>query len=114
MYYRGALAAVIVYDITNQISFEKMTQWVDELKQRASPNIVLAVAGNKKDLGAQRQVTTTQAEAYLSALEQSGLERPIFHECSAKSGEGVREIFEDVCERLIKMVNEERNGSGKK
>ena len=108
MYYRGALAAVIVYDITNQISFEKMTQWVDELKQRASPNIVLAVAGNKLDLHDQRQVPAAQAESYLSALESSGMPRPIFRECSAKSGEGVRELFEELCLRLINLAHQER------
>jgi len=108
MYYRGASAAIIVYDITKQSSFETMTHWVDELRQRASPNIVLGIAGNKVDLENQRTVPKETVEKYLQELAQSGKET-IFRECSAKSGQGVRDLFEEICKRLIEMAD---NGSG--
>lgn len=56
MYYRGAQAAIVVYDITNQESFAKAKNWVKELQRQASPNIVIALAGNKADLANKRVV----------------------------------------------------------
>jgi len=107
MYYRGASAAVIVYDITKKSSFETMIHWVDELKQRAPPNIVLAIAGNKCDLESQRAVSQDVVDAFLRQFTEAGGCEPIFRECSAKTGVGVRELFEDVCKRLIQMAESE-------
>ena len=50
MYYRGAAAAIIVYDITRQSSFQTLKAWVRELQQLGPENIVIAVCGNKSDL----------------------------------------------------------------
>jgi len=107
MYYRGASAAIIVYDITKQSSFETMTRWVEELKQRAPPNIVLAIAGNKIDLENQRTVSRETVEQYLKDLTEAGCKDPIYRECSAKSGQGVKELFEEICKRLIQMAETE-------
>ena len=56
MYYRGAQAAIVVYDITNADSFERAKNWVKELQRQGNPNIVIALAGNKCDLSAKRAV----------------------------------------------------------
>ncbi|NXR21610.1 RAB5A protein, partial [Cinclus mexicanus] len=56
MYYRGAQAAIVVYDITNEESFARAKNWVKELQRQASPNIVIALAGNKADLANKRAV----------------------------------------------------------
>jgi GTPase SAR1 family protein len=56
MYYRGAQAAIVVYDITNQESFAKAKSWVKELQRQANANIVIALAGNKADLANKRVV----------------------------------------------------------
>ena len=58
MYYRGAQAAIVVFDITSAESFEKAKSWVSELQRQGSPNIVIALAGNKSDLASKRTVTT--------------------------------------------------------
>merc|ERR1711943_118080 len=55
MYYRGAAAAVVVYDITNTESFSRAKSWVKELQRQGSPNIVIALAGNKCDLASKRK-----------------------------------------------------------
>merc|ERR1719261_2315166 len=47
MYYRGAAAAIVVYDITNPDSFTGAKSWVKELQRRGDPNVVIAMAGNK-------------------------------------------------------------------
>lgn len=57
MYYRGAQAAVVVYDITNQNSFERAKSWVNELQEKANTSGVIALAGNKVDLAGQRAVS---------------------------------------------------------
>lgn len=54
MYYRGAAAAIIVYDITRAQSFNTLKNWVRELQQLGPENIVIAVCGNKSDLEEQR------------------------------------------------------------
>mmetsp|Transcript_18972 Transcript_18972/g.61145 ORF Transcript_18972/g.61145 Transcript_18972/m.61145 type:complete len:104 (-) Transcript_18972:1012-1323(-) len=58
MYYRGAAAAIVVYDITNKESFNGAKSWVKELQRRGDPNVVIALAGNKADLQTKRRVST--------------------------------------------------------
>ena len=57
MYYRGAAAAIVVYDITSELSFRCMKNWVKELSQFGPRNIIIAVAGNKCDLEEEREVS---------------------------------------------------------
>ena len=54
---RGADAAIIVYDITQESSFVKAMFWVDKLQRESSPNIFKALAGNKADCVSKREVT---------------------------------------------------------
>uniref|UniRef100_A0A3B3TBJ8 Ras-related protein Rab-5B-like n=1 Tax=Paramormyrops kingsleyae TaxID=1676925 RepID=A0A3B3TBJ8_9TELE len=56
MYYRGAQAAIVVFDITKPETFERAKAWVKELQRQASPSIVIALAGNKADLADRRMV----------------------------------------------------------
>jgi GTPase SAR1 family protein len=56
MYYRGAHAAIVVYDITSRESFDRAINWVKELQRQGNPNIVIAITGNKLDLAEKRQV----------------------------------------------------------
>ena len=100
MYYKGAAAAIIVYDITKPESFDTLVRWVEELKVRAPPNILIALAANKCDLENERAITVEQAEQYLQSIEEGGGERPIFIECSAKTGKGVEELFKTICLKL--------------
>lgn len=87
MYYRNANCAVVVYDITQTASLEKARTWIRELQRQADPSIVIALCGNKSDLSARRQVTQEEAKKY---AEEEGL---MWGETSAKSGEGVSDIF---------------------
>uniref|UniRef100_A0A1B0EXA3 Uncharacterized protein n=1 Tax=Phlebotomus papatasi TaxID=29031 RepID=A0A1B0EXA3_PHLPP len=79
MYYRGAQAAIVVYDIQNQDSFQRAKTWVKELQRQAAPNIVIALAGNKADLSNSRVVEYEEAKQY---AEENGL---LFMETSAKT-----------------------------
>ena len=57
MYYRGAQAAIVVYDITNADSFDRAKNWVKELQRQGNPNIVISLAANKVDLESKRAVS---------------------------------------------------------
>lgn len=83
MYYRGAAAAIIVYDITRAASFTTLKNWVRELQQLGPENIVLAVCGNKADLEDKREVSTAEAKAYADEI------KALFIETSAKSNKNV-------------------------
>ncbi|KAK8802421.1 hypothetical protein WA538_003348 [Blastocystis sp. DL] len=96
MYYRGAGAAIVVYDITNRDSFNGAKSWVKELQRRGDPNVVIALAGNKCDLEDNRQISREEAEEY--AVENNLL----FMETSAKMALNVREIFESIGHKLPK------------
>jgi len=96
MYYRQACAAVIVFDITREDSFHKMCDWVRELQINLAEEIILVVVGNKKtDLEQLRKVSKANAEEYARSI---GALKYI--EASAKTGEGIGDIFLHIAQRL--------------
>ena len=96
MYYRGAQAALVVYDITSKDSFIKAQNWVRELQRQSNTNIVIALVGNKLDLASARSVENN--EARLFADENNVL----FMETSAKTAINVVEVFTAIATRLPK------------
>ncbi|XP_075937233.1 RAB5A, member RAS oncogene family, b isoform X2 [Anarhichas minor] len=96
MYYRGAQAAIVVYDITNEESFVRAKNWVKELQRQASPNIVIALAGNKADLASKRALDFQDAQSY---ADDNSL---LFMETSAKTSMNVNEIFMAIAKKLPK------------
>jgi len=99
MYYRGAQAAIIVFDITSSESFEKAKNWVKELQRQGNPNIVIALAGNKSDLAANRKISTEEGQAY---SDENGI---LFMETSAKTASNVNELFVAIAKKLPKASN---------
>lgn len=63
-YYRGAAGALLVYDIANRESYNALGEWLTDARNLASPNIVILLAGNKKDLEDDRQVTFLEASKF--------------------------------------------------
>ena len=107
MYYRGAQAAIVVYDITNADTFSRAKVWVKELQRQAAPNIVIALAGNKADLDAKRQIEVADAQTY---AEENGL---IFMETSAKTAVNVNDIFMAIARKLPKNQDSSTSGGGR-
>eukprot|EP00730_Choanoeca_flexa_P012811 TRINITY_DN4640_c0_g1_i1.p1 TRINITY_DN4640_c0_g1~~TRINITY_DN4640_c0_g1_i1.p1 ORF type:complete len:236 (+),score=32.19 TRINITY_DN4640_c0_g1_i1:325-1032(+) len=90
MYYRGAAAAVIVYDITRRNTFEHVRSWVSELSSMGPAGVMLAIAGNKADLETQRQVTLKEGQDYANSVGA------LFIETSALKAKGVGQLFQQL------------------
>jgi len=95
LYYRGAVAAILVFSITDESSFEKLKEWVRELQNNVDEPLVLAIACNKADLADQRVVTWETATQYANSIGA------IIYETSAKSNTGVSQLFHEVARRLV-------------
>ncbi|CAA7399045.1 unnamed protein product [Spirodela intermedia] len=95
LYYRGAAAAVVVYDITSPESFQKAQYWVKELQKHGSPDIVMALVGNKADLHENRSVPLQDATEY---AEKNGM---FSIETSAKTANNINQLFEEIAKRLL-------------
>eukprot|EP00475_Leptophrys_vorax_P005528 TRINITY_DN13338_c0_g3_i2.p1 TRINITY_DN13338_c0_g3~~TRINITY_DN13338_c0_g3_i2.p1 ORF type:complete len:201 (+),score=17.20 TRINITY_DN13338_c0_g3_i2:273-875(+) len=98
MYYRGAAAAIIVYDITSTDSFARARKWVQELQRQGNASLIIALAANKTDLEAQRKVSEEEGKAY---AEENRL---FFLETSAKTATNVNELFYEIARQLPKSV----------
>ncbi|KAL8227850.1 hypothetical protein R6Q57_015434 [Mikania cordata] len=98
-YYRGALGAMLVYDITKRESFDHVARWVEELRSHADNSIVIALIGNKVDLEDKRAVPTEDAVEF---AENEGL---YFFETSALTGDNVEAAFFKLLEEIYCVVS---------
>jgi len=99
-YYSNSCCAIIVYDITDQNSFNSVKQWIEDCQSYASKNIHLILVGNKIDLKEQRKVNKEDAK---SLSEEYGMD---FFETSAKSGENIDELFLSICKNISRKIDE--------
>ncbi|GFR92040.1 Ras-related protein Rab-40B-like [Elysia marginata] len=110
-YYRGAAGALLVYDITSRETYNALTNWLTDARTLASPNIVIVLVGNKKDLEAEREVTFMEASRFAQENEL------MFLETSALTGENVEETFLKCARSILTKIESgeldpERMGSG--
>lgn len=96
LYYRGASAAAVVFDITSAESLTKAKFWVKELQKHASAQMVIALVGNKIDLTEQREVSREEAEQYVAEVG----EQMFYLETSAKTADGISSLFEAIAQKL--------------
>jgi len=95
MYYRGASAALLVFDITNQDTFQRTQDWVTELRANVMDDILLTVVGNKTDLNKQRAVPREKGREFAEAINAT------YIETSAKDGEGIIQLFTEICRKVV-------------
>ncbi|KAG5979452.1 hypothetical protein E4U43_006890 [Claviceps pusilla] len=102
-YFRGASGALLVFDLSRKHTFQHVTDWLNDLRQIAEPDIVVVLVGNKADLTHQddnkRQVTRHEAEQW---ARRNGVMEYV--ETSAKSGENVENAFMRVAERIYQNI----------
>mmetsp|Transcript_26545 Transcript_26545/g.81605 ORF Transcript_26545/g.81605 Transcript_26545/m.81605 type:complete len:154 (-) Transcript_26545:423-884(-) len=96
-YYRGATAAIIVFDVTKEGSWEKVETWHQDLMRYAEPGVVIGVAGNKTDMP---PAPGFDVEACRLACAQWGAS---FHLTSAITGSGVNELFLTVAKHAVRV-----------
>ncbi|KAL1363581.1 ras-related protein Rab5 isoform X1 [Arachis duranensis] len=104
MYYRGAAAAIVIYDITSMESFARAKKWVQQVQRHANPSLIMFLVANKADLGAERKVANEEGEEY---AKENGLS---FLETSAKTAQNVNELFYEIAKRLAKANPSRQTG----
>ena len=101
-YYKGAIGALLVYDITRKETFIHVTKWLEEVKNNSSKTITVILIGNKKDLEDKRQVSYEEGEAF---AKENGL---MFLETSAKTAYNVVESFNLSAQCILNNI--QKNG----
>lgn len=97
-YYRGAAVALVVFDITVRETFNSVGAWVDDCIANGNPDMTLVLVGNKIDCSNHRKVSSAEAEAYARD------KRMMYFETSAKTGEGVENVFIKSAEFVLQKV----------
>ncbi|XP_077455408.1 ras-related protein Rab-25b [Stigmatopora argus] len=105
-YYRGAVGALLVYDITKQLTYESVERWLKELFDHADPHIVVMLVGNKSDLDSERSVPSEEAKDF---ADKNGL---FFLETSALSSTNVEAAFNTVLAEIHKKVSSKEVSRG--
>lgn len=104
-YYRGAVGALLVYDIAKHITYENTEKWLRELRDHADSNIVIMLVGNKSDLRHLRAVPTDEAKAF---AERNNLS---FIETSALDSTNVETAFQNILTDIYKIVSQHNESS---
>lgn len=101
-YYRGAMGILLVYDVTDESSFNNIRNWIRNIEQHASDNVNKILVGNKVDMDAKRVVSTAQGQ---KLADEYGIK---FFETSAKTNQNVEQVFfsiaRDIKQRLTETV----------
>lgn len=98
-YYRGAVGALLVYDIAKHLTYENVERWLRELRDHADANIVIMLVGNKSDLRHLRAVPTDEAKAF---AEKNNLS---FIETSALDSTNVETAFHNILTDVYRIVS---------
>ncbi len=95
VFYKGSHAAFLVYDVTRKDSFEKLEEWLIDVRENANPDVRVMLVGNQKDNESKREVSTEHGAEFAKAHQFLG-----FRETSAKTGDGITELFVDMIKTL--------------
>ncbi|XP_034264613.1 ras-related protein Rab-37 isoform X4 [Pantherophis guttatus] len=105
-YYRDAQALLLLYDITNKVSFDSIRAWLTEIHEYAQKDVVIMLLGNKADMSSERVIRTEDGE---SLAREYGVP---FMETSAKTGMNVELAFlaiaKELKQRAVKQLDEPR------
>ena len=93
-YYKGANGIILIYDVTSTETYENVENWISQIKEEASPNVVIYLVGNKVDMEDKRKVTTEEGQ---KIADENNLP---FIETSAKSDININETFDNLVEKM--------------
>jgi len=97
-YYRGAHGIIVVYDVTDEESFNNVKTWLNEINRYANENVNKLLVGNKSDLTSKKVVDHATAKAF---ADEIGIP---FLETSAKSAENVEQAFMRMAQEIKKQM----------
>ena len=100
-YYKGAKGALIVYDITQKSSFDKIESLLKKLRDNSNKNVSVILVGNKCDLEDNREVLKEDGEELAKKLKIK------FMEVSAKTGENLDKLFQNLIDEVYEKYNKE-------
>ena len=102
LYYQDAQVAILTYDVTNEESLDNLDYWLNELNDKVEiENMILCLAGNKNDVEASKKtVPTSKGKAF---AEEHNM---IFYETSAKTGAGVKELFQAIAAKEYEIMKD--------
>lgn len=105
IYYRGSNGAFLVYDITDTDSFQRIKNWVRELKASLGNDCVICIVGNKCDLEKNRNVSLNEAQEYANSVGAQHFST------SAKLNQGIDELFLDITKKMIQKFDTNQTNS---
>lgn len=95
-YFRNAVGVILVFDLTEQKSFEDVNGWLNDVHQHCSPDCEILLVGNKVDLEDKRIVTISEAEQFAKHHQIS------YIETSAQNGHNIKEAFVKTATELVR------------
>ena len=107
-YYKGAHGIILIYDVTNQLTFENVTNWINQIKEEASDKVTIFLVGNKIDDEKNRKVETEEGEKLAKDFQLK------FYETSAKTGINVEVTFKDLVQIIDEVSAQNNNLKGGK
>ncbi|KAJ8494086.1 hypothetical protein OPV22_015807 [Ensete ventricosum] len=105
-YYRGAVGALLVYDVTRHTTFENVERWMKELRDHTDSSIVIMLVGNKADLRHLRAVTVEDAKGFAER------ENAFFMETSALESTNVDSAFTEVLTQIYRVTSRKTLDAG--
>ncbi len=99
-YYREANAVILVFDLTNKSTFNDIITWILDVKEHGPKDCLLVLVGNKIDLKSQREVSFSEAVQFAKSYSMD------YFEVSAKTGYGIKFIFEIIARSLVYRIEE--------
>ena len=104
IFYMDAKAVILVYDVTNQKSFNEMKDyWYEQVKQLRNKDIIIAIAANKSDLYEEKKVENEKGEAFAQEIGA------IFVSTSAKNNTGIQELFSCIGKKILGIKDNYNN-----
>jgi Ras-related protein Rab-1A len=101
-YYRGAHGVAVVFDVTDRLSFDKVGGWIEEIDRNSADKLLRVLLANKVD-SESRRVSEIEGR---TLSQRYGMQ---YYEVSAKTGQGVHEVFTSMAETLVATL--ERDSS---
>ena len=96
VFYKGSHAAFLVFNITKKETFERLQEWIKDIRENALPDVRIILLGNMKDEEVRRQVSFEDAKNLAEKNQLAG-----YYETSAKTGEAIVDAFTNMAKILF-------------